>query len=405
MLTEQEKQDLALTIAGEIHPGFTRYGTEEAREEIAKILASIENRYDLAESGRYTTRSDVVKAPKQYSTWNTKTERAVAQQNYRNFKEHINSAVEDFYNGKLQATAPHATNYWSPVGMRHITGGRRSEPKWGPSVINRTTTGPHVFGTHKTLVDDLQTLEINSRIAGPEHGAPLPTGRGVTLNEHLAERIENYPEPVWSDQFAPGPQSAPKSAIAPTPVRSDYPTGPTNPAPWQDPYAPAPQYAPRTASPAHGAVMPGTSKASKMAAYRGLADTMAQAGVAGLDGRSMPRPQFETERFGRGDIEGGLFALPQMSGPNARINAPDIRSVPTPATRPAQHRPTARPGLPGANSIPKPIKRPEPPQRPPVSPPVPTDRPSGPARSTIPVPTPAPDEASVSCRSTAKTRR
>lgn len=64
MPSEQEKRNLALTIAGEIHPGMAKYGTELAREEIANILASIENRYDLGGSHKYATRSDVVKAPK-----------------------------------------------------------------------------------------------------------------------------------------------------------------------------------------------------------------------------------------------------------------------------------------------------------------------------------------------------
>ena len=120
-LTDAERRDIALTIAGEIHPGLSRYGTEATRREIAAILGVIENRSAL--DGKSV--SDIVHADKQFSTWNTDEDKQRALTNYADYKSDIDKAIDDYFSGYLESPVPDATQYYAPGGMK----GKVKRPK------------------------------------------------------------------------------------------------------------------------------------------------------------------------------------------------------------------------------------------------------------------------------------
>lgn len=302
--------------------------------------------------------------------------------------------------------------------MRAITDGARSNPTWAPSIVNRAMVGPHVFGTHESPVDDHQALDIDSRIAAAHLGAPAPTGKGISQDAHALRSIMYEPgsgdmglldrqEPAWSDQFAPGPKAAPKSAL-PQPTRSDYPTSPLNPELWQDMYAPAPHtassermdkgFAQSIPMAPKSALAPSTSDTAKAAAYRGMANTMAQAGVGSVGGRAAQQSQAGFGRFGPVYPRDGLSTPSQSPDIHAPVTVPVIDSVPTPETRPSVSvSPAFTPPVPSNRPLetvpfkpPVPRARPRSVAQPSFRPPVPTARPPVPASSTVPIPTPRP---------------
>lgn len=199
-------------------------------------------------------------------------------------------------------------------------------------------------------------------LVNPKAGfvAPFPTKRGVSQQTDLVRRqmldphsgnmgIAPRQEPAWSDQFAPGgpgllgaPQITPPAPQGSQPTRSDFPTGPLNPEPWQDQFAPAPQYAPRTASqerfdetftrsipmgPKAPSLTPGTSNTAQVAAYRGLADSMAQAGVGSIGGRYAEQSPEGRSRFGAPHLEHGLSTPTMPSNLYAVAGAPAINPM------------------------------------------------------------------------------
>lgn len=222
---------------------------------------------------------------------------------------------------------------------------------------------------------------------------PFPTERGVSAQTDVVRRqmldpfsddmgLVERQEPAWSDQFAPGgggllgadpvtPQAPLESLGSPAP-RSDDPVGPTDPPPWTDSFAPAPSYPPRTASrerfentfarsalrPDERALLPGTSDRANAVAYRGLGDSLAQAGVRGLDGRLSTSSSDEGEELGSNAAEEGAVPAPQA------FDLDTYDRIPTPKVRPTE--------------------------RPAISPLLPGERPSGLTRPTIPVPTTVP---------------
>ena len=126
-LSQQERHDIALTIAGEIDPRITHYGTATVRREMASILGVIENRSAL----RKKSLSEIVHQPSQFSTWNTKKGRRNARNNYAKYGVEIDAAVDDYFAGYLRSPVHNATHYWAPKAMLALTGS--PEPYWGAS--------------------------------------------------------------------------------------------------------------------------------------------------------------------------------------------------------------------------------------------------------------------------------
>jgi hypothetical protein len=195
-LTAQERRDLALTIAGEIDPRLTPYGTPESAQEIAAILGTIENRYALGYF-RHGSRSDVVKAPKQYSTWNDAEGRRVARDNYDAYKEHIDRAVNEYADGYLKSPAPGATHYWAPRAMQALTGS--PDPYWARDIAVRAPVGAHIFGAYAGTPERLAHAYDWMR------SPPVPTTNPATLEgigvppdwaHYAASRISAPKEPV-----------------------------------------------------------------------------------------------------------------------------------------------------------------------------------------------------------------
>lgn len=195
-LSAQDRRNLGLTIAGEIHPGLSTYGTERNRKEIASILGVIENRSTLNKPAlfgktaptarnKYSTITDVVKQPMQFSTWNTVEERNVAQFNYNQYQQEIEQAIDDYNAGLLTSPVPDATHYWSPAGMRAIAG--VDAPSWATAIEGQTTVGPHVFGTAMGLSKPL--AKAREFAVNP----PTPTQKGI-LNAELDKVAAAYAE-------------------------------------------------------------------------------------------------------------------------------------------------------------------------------------------------------------------
>jgi Cell Wall Hydrolase len=152
-LSPKERLDLAMTIAGEIHPGLTRYGTETSRREIAAILGTIENRALM----RKQALSDVVHARKQYSTWGSPKGMADAKENFELHNRDIFGAVDDYFGGYLKSPLPDATHYWSPSALRRDTGS--PDPYWIDDVTDETRIGPHVFARDKKISPQQLAIE------------------------------------------------------------------------------------------------------------------------------------------------------------------------------------------------------------------------------------------------------
>jgi hypothetical protein len=244
----------------------------------------------------------------------------------------------------------------------------------------------------------------NEILYNPNTGfvAPYSPGKGISQQDDLVRRQMYEPgsgdmglverqEPAFHNQFAPGgggllgaPQISREGP--PGPPRSDYSTGPLDPAPWADSFAPTSQYAPRTAprsrfdqtfrhrfptEPQRPPMTPGTSDTARTAAYRGLADTLAQAGVGGLNGQATPRSRDASDDIGSADERMDHSSMPEpteFDEPNA---AQDF-TVPTPKPAPPVFAtPVPTPAPRNRMDVQVPITVPPPPR----SVPIPTPRP------------------------------
>lgn len=154
-----EGKTIGLTIAGEIDPRYSPYGQELTAQEIAAILGLIDNRSKL----RRMTRKDVVLEPSQFSTWNNGRSRNIAAQNYAKHANEIHRTMRAFYAGDLKSPAPDAMYYYSPSGMRAISGGARSAPEWAADLAQVWNIGPHVFGVSRQDLDRLRPVPIPTR--------------------------------------------------------------------------------------------------------------------------------------------------------------------------------------------------------------------------------------------------
>lgn len=181
-LSPQDRQDLGLTIAGEIDSRFSPYGTEATRQEMAAIMGVVENRSMLSNKSI----SQTVKEKSQFSTWNDTKGRKNAQANYAANKAVIDAAIAEYEAGSLVSPVPDATHYWSPIGMMAITNNQRAKPGWAVAIENQTTIGPHTFGTYKGMLTPLQEARMFANL-----NPPTPTSRPSYVDPSFATYAEN----------------------------------------------------------------------------------------------------------------------------------------------------------------------------------------------------------------------
>ncbi len=189
-LSPQDRQNLGLTIAGEIDPGLTAYGTEAARQEMAAIMGVVENRSMLSNKSI----SQTVKSPNQFTTWSDAGKRKTAATNYAQNKAAIDEAIAAYEAGTLTSPVPNATHYWSPVGMLAITNKQRAAPSWAKKIDNQTKIGPHVFGTERGMLTKLQEARMFANL-----NPPTPTSRPSYVDPAFAA----YAEASFSRNAAP----------------------------------------------------------------------------------------------------------------------------------------------------------------------------------------------------------
>lgn len=148
---------------------------------------------------KYGTFSDVVKAPKQYSTWNNADSRRIARENYQNFKEHIDKAIEAYAGGYLKSPAPGATHYWAPRAMEAMTGS--PNPYWAPDLVKPwTSVGAHIFGAYPGTPEKLAVARDWMR------SPPVPMMNPATLESIGVPRS-------WSE-YAASRMSAPRDPVS-----------------------------------------------------------------------------------------------------------------------------------------------------------------------------------------------
>lgn len=128
--TADERQKMAMTLAGEIDLRKTDLSTEEGQQEARAILSTIENRV-----AKYGTVDKVLSAPNQYSTWNNKKAANIAITNYKNDPTTYDTLVGGYLSdpeSNLGFTSYHAD---------HVN------PGWSSAMQGQTQIGPHKFGT------------------------------------------------------------------------------------------------------------------------------------------------------------------------------------------------------------------------------------------------------------------
>lgn len=128
--TDEDKQAMAQTLAGEIDFSQTDLSTPEGLQEAYGILSTMENR-----ATKYGSVKNAAFAPSQYSTWNNPQVSNVAKRNYQKNQDLIDSIVENY-----TATPDYNmgyTSYYNPS---------IASPAWGPAMENATQIGPHKFG-------------------------------------------------------------------------------------------------------------------------------------------------------------------------------------------------------------------------------------------------------------------
>lgn len=175
--TLQEITAIAKTIAGELGSKTLlgiRAGDEArqsvARQEIAAILGTIENR---AASARHGGNLGGVLTGSQYNSL-TSGNLSTTEANFAEFGDFIIEAIKDYYEGTNPSPAPNATHYWNPSIVN---------PSWSNYSRGGTSTdvGEHTFaditvpGTNKSEYS--RGLPETVDVSGI--GRPSPTATAV----------------------------------------------------------------------------------------------------------------------------------------------------------------------------------------------------------------------------------
>lgn len=133
--TEQERQSIARTIAGELSPSSLKAlaaNDPNAQREVANMVASMENR---AATAKYGSIAGAL-TPSQYNSLMSENMN-VTNQNYGLYGTALDAAVAGYYTGVNAPTNYGITSYYNP---------EISDPKWGAAMVNPTIAGEHVFG-------------------------------------------------------------------------------------------------------------------------------------------------------------------------------------------------------------------------------------------------------------------
>jgi hypothetical protein len=128
-ITDEDRNLMGMTLAGEIDPSKTDLTTEDGRKEAMGILSTVENRM-----GKYGSIKDTITAPKQYSTWNNDAAANTATKNYYANKDVYDKFVNDYVadpQQNLGFTSYHANTV---------------NPGWSSAMSSPETIGPHTFG-------------------------------------------------------------------------------------------------------------------------------------------------------------------------------------------------------------------------------------------------------------------
>jgi hypothetical protein len=194
-MTPEDYTALLLTVAGEIDPRYSPYGTDKTRKEIAQILQTIDNRR-RSRGGSY---SDVTGATNiregkrpnlQYSTWNDEGTRATARANLAKYGPEIRSAVNDWVVGLNEAPLPTADHYYNPSIVN---------PGWAKNLEHGGVIGPHAFGTDPAAMGRIQAGLVDDM-----GYVPQPFEREVALAGGYPEGETQVAEadPGWWDYIS-----------------------------------------------------------------------------------------------------------------------------------------------------------------------------------------------------------
>jgi hypothetical protein len=246
------------------------------------------------------------------------------------------AVAQDALQGKTTDPTGGASHYYNP-NIR--------VPGWASTMPKTTKIGNHQF--HKA--SDAETRSVtrasafsgHRREPGVGHMQPgifghdvmsalhvlVPTGKAVSQVDHAVNALASNTESQFTSQFAPGQASS---------------------MPWTDSFAPAPEYVPSTPAasrfdqtfrrsfptePQRPPMTPGTSDTARTAAYRGLADTLAQAGVSGLNGQATPQSREAFEDNGKADVRLDHSPMPEQTEFDEPYAAQDF-TIPTPKPAP-----------------------------------------------------------------------
>jgi len=194
--TVEEITALAKAIAGELGSNTLagiNSGDEAAksvaRQEIAAILGTIENR---AASARHGGNLASVLTGSQYNSLMS-SNLATTEANFQEFGDFITEAIQDYYDGTNPSPAPNATHYWNPSIV---------SPSWSDYSKDGTTdVGEHTFsdiaipGTNvseysKGLPNEVNVSEVGrpsfttEAVASGIAGA-MASGKGTTSGSSL----------------------------------------------------------------------------------------------------------------------------------------------------------------------------------------------------------------------------
>lgn len=213
-ISATDRENLALTLAGEIDPSYTDWSSPKGRQEAANILGTIDMRRQVNIPGRfgspkvggkrisaYDDYSSVVHQESQYSTWNDKAKRDVAKGNLAEFGDSIYSVVDDYFSGRLATTTPEATHYLNE---------RIANPSWAKSYTKLEDVGPHSFYTDKDWFGgfpEAATAYLGGQPVAPEVEAvnQFAVNSSTPLNQIGS----------WADAIEVSPRSKPVPEVTP----------------------------------------------------------------------------------------------------------------------------------------------------------------------------------------------
>lgn len=134
--TPAEVGRIGQMIAGELGPDSLKAlaaNDPKARQELANIAASVENR---ANSKMFKDLDEAL-APSQYNSLLSEN-LETTNQNYGIYGSAIKNALDDFYSGNLKPTDDRLSSYYNPNEVN---------PSWGGMMKNAQDVGQHRFGS------------------------------------------------------------------------------------------------------------------------------------------------------------------------------------------------------------------------------------------------------------------